>query len=891
MNIERKQLSIYPTLFLKLKQSFTKLVPYNNHLRFWIISSYSLLIFLCVLNFSGLFLLLSKLQSALFSQETGIAVATLERTIAPLLGQLQTLTVVFGIVLITSCLACMVLFLSLLRSKVIQPLESLQLSALDAANEPSAETSGQIAEELQPFVHNYQQALDASQERYQELQDQLRHTALLTRLSIELRESFEPEVIVQQILSTIVLNLSGVTASIITIDSNSEVAYAASMRGQNLRVIPLENANKLLEEGLAGWVLRQGYHVILSDVSQDERWLQLHATGKAGSAMSLLLTQARLTLGVLTITHPEPGHFTSRDLILLEGVASQAAVVLNSAQRNIEVERRRQQALLLFAMSQSLTIARSPEELAEELLRKGQATFDACYTAIFLNNHQDLELFAGFTAKQRLFLASQEGPRPTELAHFHRAFGGIAQQAWQSHQASSGKLSAEAAGMLFALTEQQCHMPGYVALPLLHNGTCFGVFILICATNGTLMFSADMWSVLTTFTNVAASAFANAQLMQQLQERAEELEELVDKRTIQLQESRNLLRVVFDNLPDGLVLLDQNTNVLTINTTFSHSILGLSPQQIVSHHYPTVLKRLQTKQQVVLDSPSTARGSQRIRCRDSSGDERWYEVDRYPIQTGDSFQAIERWRDITRQEELHRQLLLHEQLSSMGRLALSVVHEVGNPLQSVLGCLDLCQEDTGMEATSKEYLSLAYQELDRMQHILQRLRNLYRPPQLTWSMCQLNEIVQHVQRITERQLQRYKIHVETDLDPNLPLIYAQEDALQQVFLNLILNAQEAMTKGGRLTLRSRFDSANNSCHFEIGDTGVGFDSKRLPHIFEPFQSNKTQGLGLGLYLCKQIIDRHAGQIEVTSTSGVGTTVSLWFPQTRERDEESNYPNC
>lgn len=890
MDMEHNQIPSISSLLFRLKRNFKNLFPNSIHLSFWIIAGYCFIILLHTIHTSKLLHQIYTLQNTLLSDPPTFDFVSIRQVIGPILAQFQLQLILFGFLIIAVCLICMALSLSLLQARIIRPLKQLRLAPQDQPHQTSFQED-RIAKELRPFVKNYFKALQANRERQAELQDQLQHTALLTRLSIELRETFEPEVIIQQILSTIVLNLNGVTASIITIDSNSEVAYAASMRGQHLRVIPPESANKLLEEGLAGWVLRHGYHVILSDVSQDERWLQLHANAKTGSAMSLLLTQARITLGVLTITHPEPEHFTSRDLIMLEGVASQAAVALNSARRHIESERRRQQALHLFAMSQSLTVTRSGEELAEELLREGLETFEASYAAIFLNEHheQKPQLFAGYAGKQ-LLLAAQQEPWPEALADLHTIFHKVALQAWQSLQATSGNLSPEHAAQLQLLTGQVCPMPGYVVMPLLHNGTCFGVFLLVRATNGTLTFSADMWSLLTTFTNVAASAFANVQLMQQLQKRAEELEELVDNRTIQLQESRNLLRVVFDNLPDGLVLLDHNAHILTINTTLSNTILGLSPKQIVSHHYPTVLKHLQTKQQVVIESPIADTGTQRIRCRTSNNDERWYEVNRYPIQTGERFQAIERWRDITRQEELHRQLLLHEQLTSMGRLALSVVHEVGNPLQSVLACLDLCQEDSSMQASSKEYLGLAYQELDRMQHILQRLRNLYRPPQLTWSMCQLNELVNKVRRITERQLQRYKIQVITDLDPNLPMIYAQEDALQQVFLNLILNAQEAMPDGGQLMLMSRFDAEQQICHFQIRDTGVGIDPKRIPHLFEPFQSNKTQGLGLGLYLCKQIIDQHAGQIVVESAVDVGTTVSLRLPQARERNEESYYPN-
>ncbi len=244
---------------------------------------------------------------------------------------------------------------------------------------------------------------------------------------------------------------------------------------------------------------------------------------------------------------------------------------------------------------------------------------------------------------------------------------------------------------------------------------------------------------------------------------------------------------------------------------------------------------------------------------------------------------IERWRDVTRQEELHRQLLLHEQLASLGRLAASVVHEVGNPLQSVRSCLELCREEGPLPASTAEYLDLAKGELARMSHILAQLRDLYRPPRQVWEQVDLHQVIRTVQRITAAQLRRDQIKLELILAPDLPPVNAQPGALHQVLVNLMLNAASAMPDGGVISIATQADADRRMSRFSVADTGVGISPRQLSRLFEPFATGTAQGLGLGLYLSHQIIQQHQGHIDITSTVNVGTTVTVYLPWSEENE--------
>lgn len=722
--------------------------------------------------------------------------------------------------------------------------------------------------ELQPLARSLNLMSAQAQEQQRELHDQLRRTALLTRLSIELRESLDPATIVREILGVLLSNTRADTAGVILVGPDGSVALAmAQTAGDTVRQIPPEKARRVLERGLAGWVLRNGGSVLLSDIAHDTRWLSFSDSRPAGSAMALPLSHSRVTLGVLTITHAERAQFSSKDLLLLESVAAQVGVALSAALRHAEERLQREQALLLFSMSQFLTSERSTADLTQELLEKSRAVFEA----------RRIELFLCGSGGGTLLLAAGGQPASPVDADLERLIASAAADACRTREVVIRMLPGRA-----ERTPGSC-----IALPLLHSGSAIGAFVLVPPSSGPPSLPARVWSMLTIFTNVAAAAFANLQLVEQLHMRAEHLEEVVSERTRQLQHSRDLLRVVFDHLPDALLLLDGQGQVLAANDAFCRRVLGQSPQEAVGHEYHALLERLRTDGRLCFEEQGPGESSRRAVCTNATGQQRWFEIDHYHIPNVVPAQTIERWRDITRQEQLHRQLLLHEQLASLGRLAASVVHEVGNPLQGVRSCLDLCREDPDLPASALEYLDLANGELERINQLLDRWRDLYRPAQLVWQPVDLNRLVGVIQQISQRELNKRRIEIRCELEPRLPAVRGQPDALRQVLLNLLLNAQEAMPEGGLLRMATCSDAQRRTNCLQVSDSGCGISPQRLEHLFEPEQSRQTQKLGLGLYLSREIVQKHGGEIRVTSAVGQGTTVLISLPWSEAGDGEDD----
>jgi PAS domain S-box-containing protein len=627
---------------------------------------------------------------------------------------------------------------------------------------------------------------------------------------------------------------------------------------------------------LAGLALRSGRAVVMPEVAGDERWLVLEKHMANGSAIALPLSADRTALGVITLAHSLAGQLSTHDLPLFEHVAFCASLALSAAQSRAEEQSQRNQTLSLFAMSQSAASERSLDGLADDLLDKSCELFNATQVGLFLPDDNKLTL-VGARAQPDAG-AAQSMPAILDTLAL------VAERAWRDQAPVTEAVAEVVRGDAASLPEiEGAANMLCVALPLLHNGTAVGVFALARCAQGMAVFSARVWSMLTILTNVAAAAFANRQMIGQLHRRTELLEELVRERTSQLQNSRDLLRVLFDHLPDGLVLLDNNGQILAANEAFCREVVGLPLSEVIGRHYAALTNQLEQRSLLAF-GPRTDEPTYGARRTGPAGRQSWYEVDRYSVVSGGA-QVIERWRDMTSQEELRHQLLLHEQLASLGRLAASVVHEVGNPLQSVRSCLELCRETSELPESALEYLELAGGELRRMSHILAQLRDLYRPQRQEWKQVDLNDLIHTVERITAPQLRRDRVAVELALAPGLPIVKGQAGALHQVLLNLVLNAVSAMPNGGVINISTAFDASSQLCAISIADTGVGMNPRQLSQIFEPFVTGTSQGLGLGLYLSHQIVQQHRGTIDITSTVNLGTTVTVFLPTSEANDEK------
>ncbi len=237
--------------------------------------------------------------------------------------------------------------------------------------------------------------------------------------------------------------------------------------------------------------------------------------------------------------------------------------------------------------------------------------------------------------------------------------------------------------------------------------------------------------------------------------------------------------------------------------------------------------------------------------------------------------------DITERKNMERQLIHAEKLSAIGQLAASINHEVSNPLQALVGILSLFQEEDISAADIHQYAHVAQGEVLRITRTLNRVRDFSKLT-LTEEKEEndINFMVQQVLELITKQCQRTQVKVIWEPAPDLPLLPVVSDQIKQVFLNLVLNALDAMPKGGTLSVNASRTAEPLGVRVEFIDTGTGIDSDVLPRIFDPFFTTKETGTGLGLGISKNIIEKHNGYIEVETRPKEGTKFNVWLPAER-----------
>lgn len=227
------------------------------------------------------------------------------------------------------------------------------------------------------------------------------------------------------------------------------------------------------------------------------------------------------------------------------------------------------------------------------------------------------------------------------------------------------------------------------------------------------------------------------------------------------------------------------------------------------------------------------------------------------------------------------QLLQSAKLAAVGELAASVAHEINNPLYAARNSLYLVEQDLPPDAPQRTFLTIAQQELGRIARIITRMRDFYRPSRGELSSTNINALLRETLELVTTHLRHNHVAVHAHLTNDLPAIVAHADQLRQVFLNVILNACDAMPNGGELTVKSSLIAARPespaALAIAISDTGVGIAPEHLPHLFEPFYTTKPQGTGLGLAISAHIVTQHGGRILVDSQPGAGTTFTILLP--------------
>jgi two-component system NtrC family sensor kinase len=234
-------------------------------------------------------------------------------------------------------------------------------------------------------------------------------------------------------------------------------------------------------------------------------------------------------------------------------------------------------------------------------------------------------------------------------------------------------------------------------------------------------------------------------------------------------------------------------------------------------------------------------------------------------------------KDITERKAMERQIRQADKLASIGQLAAGVAHEINNPLATLLTYCYLMKRQLPGGAPALDKVDVMIQEITRCSRIVRGLLDFAREDQPDKKPADINAILRVTFELVGSQAAFHNVEVAWDIAPDLPMIMVDASQMKQVLMNIIINAVEAMPGGGKLTLGSRFVAGRVEIY--VSDTGLGIAQENLTRIFDPFFSTKKsgQGTGLGLAVSYSIIERHGGEIEVSSEKGRGTSFTIRLP--------------
>jgi signal transduction histidine kinase/HAMP domain-containing protein len=338
------------------------------------------------------------------------------------------------------------------------------------------------------------------------------------------------------------------------------------------------------------------------------------------------------------------------------------------------------------------------------------------------------------------------------------------------------------------------------------------------------------------------------------------------------------LEELVNGISDGVVLLDLEGKVVTVNRACAGRIRGEPPLPGTGYLDLVRAAGIEVGPNVLLPAQRALRSGvlEKEIVRAGNG-ERTEELYAQPLRSPDGAMAavIEVWRDITDRRELEAGLEQSERLASLGVLASSVAHEVGNPLASIITAVDgllarLPARSPGDPDEIRDYLEIVRKQVFRCHTVTQRLLGFARLPSGEDAVIDVAKAAREVLALVKAEARAQRVECEVRA-PDLVLATAPDMLLEQVFLNLVLNALKAMPSGGRLVVEVA--GADDGVAVSFSDTGPGIAADVGKHLFRPFRRTRQDrsGTGLGLFISQALMARAGGVIEVDNHPGAGTT--------------------
>jgi len=332
-----------------------------------------------------------------------------------------------------------------------------------------------------------------------------------------------------------------------------------------------------------------------------------------------------------------------------------------------------------------------------------------------------------------------------------------------------------------------------------------------------------------------------------------------------------------ENMPIGLIAIDNNRKVTSLNHV-AGAILSLSASEVIGKNATQAVPEELLK---LLENLDTEKGvvEKEIDCTVREGKVIPLEVSATLLNDENRMFLgyVLLFKDLSEVRALRKEIARSQRLASVGRLAAGVSHEIRNPLSSIKGFATYFKERYHDIPENQQISNLMIQEVDRLNRVVGQLHEFARPITISKKPMNLRTLLENSLKMIERQTYEANIKIQTRLDSEIDEVLVDPDRINQVFLNLYLNAIESMKNGGSLSVWLLKNEEKDGIEIRIRDTGTGISEEDLTHIFDPYFTTKASGTGLGLAIVHNIIEAHEGEIKVDSVLGQGTTTTILLP--------------
>lgn len=367
----------------------------------------------------------------------------------------------------------------------------------------------------------------------------------------------------------------------------------------------------------------------------------------------------------------------------------------------------------------------------------------------------------------------------------------------------------------------------------------------------------------------------------------------------ELERERKHTQAILDGITDIVAVISTDYRVRSVNHSYFDTYHRKNP--VGAHCYEIFRDRSQPCEECVLREAARSNTVCRKRAIiPINGKNHQFEITGSPLSgtEGGPSEIIVVKRNVTLEKEFQAKYYHAEKMATIGLLAAGVAHEINNPLTAIqgfteglrrrMGRLEPLIQDAQLCEDFNEYLSIIRDECRRCSNIVQSLLTFSPRKQAEFNRIGLNQLIQNVLRILQHRLKQHPGHsIKLSLDKSLPEINGISAELEQVILNLILNAIDAIPETGTIAVRTVSEPESQWVRLEIEDTGCGITDEDMPKLFEPFFTTKPvgKGIGIGLSTCYHIIQTHGGDISVDSTPGKGTAFTVRVPKSTSNQDD------